>query len=109
MVAWASIGMQSIVSIWGGASELELDRRLEALKHGGILKTFHDRRIGPGLDWDGEIAQELRDADLCTDEAIAKYQEAATQELKPWEATSMEEQALRVADRCGVFKAKLTS
>lgn len=42
----------------------ELDRRLEALKHGGILETFHDRRIGPGLDWDGEIAQELRDADL---------------------------------------------
>jgi hypothetical protein len=41
-----------------------------------------------------------------TDEAIAKHQEAATQELKPWEATSMEEQALRVADLCRVGKAK---
>ncbi len=35
-----------------------------------------------------------------TDEAIAKHREAATQELRPWEASSMEEQALRVADLC---------
>jgi hypothetical protein len=42
----------------------ELDRRLEALKKGGMLETFHDRRIGPGRDWDGEIEQELRDADV---------------------------------------------
>ena len=40
-----------------------------------------------------------------TDEAIAKHQEAAAQELKPWEATAMEEQALRVADLCRVGKA----
>jgi len=41
-----------------------------------------------------------------TDEAVLKHQEAAKQELKPWEATSMEEQALRVADLCGVGKAE---
>jgi len=41
-----------------------------------------------------------------TDEAIAKHQEAAAQELTPWEATSMEEQALRIADLCRVGKAK---
>jgi len=40
-----------------------------------------------------------------TDEAIAKHQQAAFQELKPWEASSMEEQALRVADLCGLGKA----
>jgi pimeloyl-ACP methyl ester carboxylesterase len=40
-----------------------------------------------------------------TDDAIAKHREAAAQELKPWEATSMEEQALRVADLCRVGKA----
>ena len=40
-----------------------------------------------------------------TDEAIAKHREAAKQKLKPWEATSMEEQALRVADLCGVGEA----
>jgi hypothetical protein len=35
-----------------------------------------------------------------TDEAIAKHREAATQKLKPWESSSMEEEALRVADLC---------
>jgi hypothetical protein len=39
------------------------------------------------------------------DEAIAKHQRAADQELKPWEASSMEEQALRVADHCRPGKA----
>jgi hypothetical protein len=33
-------------------------------------------------------------------EDLAKHQEAAAQDLKPWEASSMEEQALRVADLC---------
>jgi hypothetical protein len=41
-----------------------------------------------------------------TDEAISKHQQAAAQELKPWEATSMEEQALRVADLCRLGKAQ---
>ena len=41
-----------------------------------------------------------------TDEAMVKHQEAAGQELKPWEAASMEEQGLRVADLCRVGKAK---
>ena len=39
------------------------------------------------------------------DESIAKHQRAADQELKPWEASSMEEQALRVADHCRPGKA----
>jgi predicted negative regulator of RcsB-dependent stress response len=40
-----------------------------------------------------------------SDEAITKHQEAAAQELKPWESSSMEEQALRVADLCRLGKA----
>jgi pimeloyl-ACP methyl ester carboxylesterase len=40
-----------------------------------------------------------------SDEAIARHQEAAAQELKPWESSSMEEQALRVADLCRLGKA----
>ena len=39
------------------------------------------------------------------DEAMAQHQEAAAQELKPWEASSMEEQALRIADICRLGKA----
>jgi len=42
-----------------------------------------------------------------TDEAIAKHQEAAGQEIEPWEASSMEEQALRVADLCRPGKTYL--
>jgi pimeloyl-ACP methyl ester carboxylesterase len=38
-------------------------------------------------------------------EALAKHQEAAKQKLKPWESSSMEEQALRVADLCGLDAA----
>jgi hypothetical protein len=38
------------------------------------------------------------------EEAMAKHREAAAQQLKPWEASSMEEQALRVADICGLDK-----
>ena len=40
-----------------------------------------------------------------TDEAVAKHQEAAAQELHPWEASSMEEQALRIADLFRLRKA----
>ena len=39
-----------------------------------------------------------------SDDAIAKYIEAAAPGLKPWEASSMEEQALRIADLCGLGK-----
>ncbi len=35
---------------------------------------------------------------------LKKHQEAAAQDLEPWEALSMEEQAIRVADLCGVAK-----
>lgn len=40
-----------------------------------------------------------------TEESIGKHREAAAQKLKPWEASSMEEQALRVADLCGLDAA----
>lgn len=40
-----------------------------------------------------------------TDEGIAKHQQAAAQQLKPWEASSMEEHALRVADLCRLGKS----
>jgi hypothetical protein len=39
------------------------------------------------------------------DEAIAKHREAAAQELKPLEASSMDEQTLRVADLCQLGEA----
>jgi pimeloyl-ACP methyl ester carboxylesterase len=39
------------------------------------------------------------------DESMARHREAAAQEIKPWEASSMEEQALRIADLCGLGKA----
>jgi hypothetical protein len=39
------------------------------------------------------------------DAAIAKHKEAASQALKPWEASAIEEQALQVADLCRLGKA----
>ena len=39
------------------------------------------------------------------DEALVKHQEAAKQALKPWESSSMEEQALRVSELCGLDAA----
>jgi len=37
-----------------------------------------------------------------TAEGLDQHQNAARQELKPWEAQSMEDQAMRVADLCGL-------
>ncbi len=42
-----------------------------------------------------------------TDEALDKHQHAAAQSLEPWQSSSMEEQALRVAKLCGLGDAYL--
>ena len=55
----------------------------------------------------GEAARRIsrrRGGRSSNNEAIAKHQEAAVLELKPWEASVMEEQALRVADLCRYAK-----
>lgn len=46
------------------------------------------------------------EGDACTilsrkDDALAKHKEAAALEMNPWQALSMEEQAVRIADLCG--------
>jgi hypothetical protein len=43
------------------------------------------------------------------DHGLERHRQAAAQKLGPWEALSMEEQAMRVADLCGVedYKIKL--
>ncbi|MFZ0706477.1 MAG: alpha/beta hydrolase [Candidatus Korobacteraceae bacterium] len=38
---------------------------------------------------------------------LERHQQSAAQQLAPWEALSMEEQAMRVADLCGVPDAKI--
>ena len=40
-------------------------------------------------------------------DGLKKHQESAAQELEPWEALSMEEQAIRIADLSGVAKADI--
>jgi hypothetical protein len=41
------------------------------------------------------------------DGGLKRHKEAAAQSLEPWEALSMEEQAIRVADLCGVADVKI--
>jgi hypothetical protein len=41
------------------------------------------------------------------DEGLRKHQASAKQDLKPWQALSMEEQAIRVADLCGLSKDEI--
>ena len=42
----------------------ELEIHLSALKRQGVIKTWHDRRIGAGKDLDNEIDSNLEDADI---------------------------------------------
>ncbi len=42
-----------------------------------------------------------------TTEAMSKHEEAAKQDLEPWQSSSMEDQALRVADLCGADEKTL--
>jgi pimeloyl-ACP methyl ester carboxylesterase len=41
------------------------------------------------------------------EKGIQRHQEAAKQELKPWQAASMQEQAIRVADLCGLSEKEI--
>jgi TIR domain len=41
-----------------------LDKHLSALKRSSIIEIWHDRRLSPGTEFEGEIDQHLRSADL---------------------------------------------
>ncbi len=41
-----------------------LDAHLSALKHMGIIRSWHDRKIAAGADWDKTIDKHLNSADL---------------------------------------------
>jgi hypothetical protein len=43
---------------------VELDGQLSGMKSKGLIKTFWDRDIDPGIEWHSEITQELKDADI---------------------------------------------
>jgi hypothetical protein len=40
----------------------ELEKHLSILRRQGAITNWHDRRIGPGKDWEGEINWHLRNA-----------------------------------------------
>ncbi len=42
----------------------ELDKHLSSLKHEGLIKAWHDRRITPGDEWKNKIDQNLKTAQL---------------------------------------------
>ncbi len=42
----------------------ELDRHLSALKKQGLISAWHDRMIGPGMEWKGAIDEHLEAAEL---------------------------------------------
>jgi len=42
----------------------ELDKHLSVLRRGGVIQSWHDRRIIPGSELDPEIDQHLRSCDL---------------------------------------------
>lgn len=42
----------------------ELEAQLSFLRRAGAVDTWHDRKIGPGDDWKGEIDRHLKEADV---------------------------------------------
>ena len=42
----------------------ELEKHLSMLKRQGVIKGWHDRKIGPGKEWKGEIDTHLDTADV---------------------------------------------
>src|SRR5262245_22424879 len=46
------------------ALRVRLEKHLSILKRSGVLRDWHDRRIGVGREWDGEIDAQLRSADI---------------------------------------------
>ncbi len=43
---------------------LKLETHLAALRRGGLIAEWHDRTIGAGDDWKGQIDQHLMSADI---------------------------------------------
>ena len=43
---------------------VRLEKHLSILKRSGLLRDWHDRRIGAGREWEGEIDAELERADI---------------------------------------------
>jgi len=46
------------------ALRAELEISLALLRREGKIESWHDRRIVPGTEWDGEIDRHLQDADI---------------------------------------------
>lgn len=42
----------------------ELETHLALLKREGLLQSWHDRRIGAGTEWEGEIDKNLEEAEV---------------------------------------------
>lgn len=42
----------------------ELAKHLKILERDGLLETWHDRALKPGVEWDAEIRRKLQDADI---------------------------------------------
>src|SRR5206468_1074670 len=42
----------------------ELEVHLSALKREGLIRPWHDRKIGPGKEWAGQIDERLKTADV---------------------------------------------
>ena len=42
----------------------ELAKHLSILRRQGVIKTWHDRKITPGREWEGQINQHMNSADI---------------------------------------------
>ena len=42
----------------------ELEKHLTILKRDGVITTWHDRRIGAGSEWEGQIDEHLNAAEI---------------------------------------------
>jgi hypothetical protein len=40
----------------------EIEKQLSILRHEGLIVAWHDRRIGSGKEWEGQICTHLREA-----------------------------------------------
>ena len=96
----------------------------QAYYHGinlAYLSLAKDRDFQTARDWAGKVLEHTKnaidpgmkiwipatEADALLilgekDKGLQRHKESASQDLKPWQAQSMEEQAIRVADLCGL-------
>jgi formylglycine-generating enzyme required for sulfatase activity/tetratricopeptide (TPR) repeat protein len=42
----------------------QLEKHLSSLKRQGVIRTWHDRQIAPGAEWEQEIGNQLKTADI---------------------------------------------